>query len=349
MTVLAVLGHADQVHAQEAGPVSPRCSSPPPPDFEFWIGTWDIVNLQRQPAGDDPTWYTTGDATSEVRPVVGGCGVAEYWWGDLSYDRLRGFSLRSFDGARAQWTAILFWPNRNQPGFGSLEGQFRHGRGEFFTSRTDEHGRTTLTRFTFSDIRPNALRWDAAASGDSGMSWRPSWIMEFTRRPPEALAPRPLWADSVPRCDFPELYEFDFALGSWTGTATIGAADAQPARLESHRIVGSCALEERLEIGDAFEAFEVRAFVPNEDGWVAYRLDSHRPVLQRLAGSVTGGRAELAGTQQTQDGLAVLVTEQWQWRGDAALRYELRESRDGGTTWTSLVGAELSRDAPTRQ
>ena len=60
---------------------------------------------------------------------------------------------------------------------------------------------------------------------------------------------------------------------------------------------------------------------------------------------MTGGEAELAGTAQAPDSGTLLVTERWQWRGDAALTYELRESRDDGATWMSLVRAELAREA----
>lgn len=300
------------------------------------------MNRQRQPTGDDPTWYDTGAATAAVSSVVGGCALVEYWWGDLSFDQLRGFSLRAFDHDRGMWAAAILWPGPNLPGFGLLEGSFRHGRGELFTSRVDQQGRTTLTRFTFADIQADRARWDAAASGDSGISWRPSWIMEFTRRAAVTGNPEPAWADSVARCDFPELYEFDFAMGEWVGTATVGANAPEPARLSSRRVVGNCAVEERLTVGDAFEAFEIRAFVPSTDGWVAYRVDTGRPALQHLEGTVRGGSAQVAGTRTAADG-EVLINERWQWAGERELTYDIRESTDGGQGWTTRVRAELRR------
>lgn len=343
VAVLAAVTFGGTPAGAQAQPGTSRiCPNPPPPDFASWLGSWDIVNRQRQPTGDDPTWYDTGTATAEVSSVVGGCAVVEYWWGDLSFDQLRGFSVRAFDHDRGMWTAAILWPGPNQPGFGALEGKFRHGRGEFFTSRVDQHGRTTLTRFTFADIRANAMRWDAAASGDSGISWRPSWIMEFTRRPADAAEPRPAWADSVARCDFPELYEFDFAMGEWIGTATVGSNAPQPARLSSRRVVGDCAVEERLVIGEAFESFAIRAFVPSTDGWVAYHVDSGRAVLQHLEGTVRSGDAQLAGTRATGAG-EILVTERWRWAGEHELTYDIRESADGGHVWTTRVRAELHR------
>jgi hypothetical protein len=320
------------------------CPTPPPPDFDFWLGAWDVANRQRQPTGDDPVWYDTGTATATITSAVGGCAIVEHWWGDLSFDQLRGFSVRAFDHDRGLWTAAILWPGPNQPSFGQLEGTFHHARGEFFTSRTDQNGRTTITRFTFTDIQPTTMRWDAAASGDSGISWRPSWIMEFTRRAPDAGAPRPAWADSVARCDFPEMYEFDFVIGEWTGSGSVAGGESQPARLTSRRSVGNCAIEDRLVIGDAFEAFEIRAHVPRVDGWVGYRLDSSRPTLQHLEGSVRGGDAQLAGSRAAPGDREIMVMERWRWRGETALTYDVRESSDGGQTWASRVQADLRKD-----
>ena len=52
-----------------------------------------------------------------------------------------------------------------------LEGVFRHGRGEFFSSIVGADGNVTTSRFTFSDISANRYRWDAASSTDAGLTW----------------------------------------------------------------------------------------------------------------------------------------------------------------------------------
>jgi hypothetical protein len=286
---------------------------------------------------------------SRVVPVVDGCALVEQWYGELSFDRIRGMSVRAFNPDAEEWDIAMLWPSPDQPTFGTLEGHFRHGRGEFYTEGTDQHGRTVLTRFTFADIRPDQLRWDAAQSGDSGITWRTTWIMEFTRRPTGDSPIRPAWVDTLPRCAFPAMVEFEFAIGAWAGTATLADGRTAPAMLRSGYALGGCAIEERLQVdGGTWEAYEIRTFDQGVRSWVAYRVDTSHPVLQRLEGPVRGADAQLLGSRQQGEG-EVLVEERWEWMNAGRLRYDLRESTDGGTTWTTVVEAELVpvTDAPT--
>ncbi len=268
-------------------------------EFDFWVGDWDVLNRHRQPDSDDPRWYNTGASTSRVRPIVGGCGFLEQWVGDLTFDQIRGMSVRTFDPALEQWQIVILWPSPNQPTFGTLEGSFGHGRGEFYTEGIDQHGRPVLTRFTFADIAPDRLRWDAAASGDSGITWRTNWIMEFSRHPAGESIVRPAWVDTTVRCDFPQMFELEFMLGAWEGTATLQNGSEAPVTLVSKRTLGGCAVEDHMRVGGgSWESYEIRTFDQAVRAWVAYRLDTTRPVLQRLEGSVQGADAQLVGSRQ---------------------------------------------------
>lgn len=248
LVLLLVVAATAPAPAQEQLPASAVCPDARSRQFDFWIGEWDILNLHRQTGGDDPRWYSTGSSVSRVVPVVDGCALVEEWYGELSFDRVRGMSLRAFNPDAAEWDIAMLWPSPDRPTFGTLEGNFRHGRGEFYTEGTDQHGRTVLTRFTFADIRPDQLRWDAAQSGDSGLTWRTTWIMEFTRHPAGDSPIRPAWVDTLPRCEFPAMVEFEFAIGAWQGTATLPDGRTAPATLRSDYTLGGCAVEELLQV-----------------------------------------------------------------------------------------------------
>ena len=331
-----------EARAQVELPPSRACPDARSRQFDFLLGDWDVVNRHRRPESDDPVWYETGTATARVSSVLDGCAIVERWDGALTFDRVLGFSVRAFDPAREVWDLVLLWPSANRPVFAHFAGAFRHGRGEFDAGSVDQHDRPQVTRITFADVRPDALRWDLSLSGDSGITWRTTWIMEFTRRG-AAAAPPAAVPDSAPRCDFPQLYEFQFALGRWVGTATLDDGTTAAVTFESHTMLDGCGIEDRMIAGDGrWEGYEVRTFDPLANAWVAYRLDSTRPVLQRLDGSVRRRDAQFAGTRPGADE-DVLVSALWRFIGDAAMRYELRESADGGTTWVTRMVADLQK------
>ena len=310
--------------------------------FDFWIGDWDVNNRHRRPDSDDPIWYETGAAVDRVSPIIDGCAVIDYWEGTLTYDRVIGFGMAAFDPARGLWDLALLWPSRDRPTFSNFSGEFRHGRGEFFAEGVDTHGRPQMTRITFADIRPDAFRWDLALSGDSGITWRTSWIQEYTRRDPAVEGPLPaMQPDTTPRCEFPELYEFQFALGRWEGTATLADGTTLPVTLESRQALDACGIEDRMRSADGrWASFEMRTHDVAVHSWVAYRIDTAHPVLQRLEGTVRGREGQFAGTRAGTDG-EVLITARWHFGGDTGLQYELRESADGGATWTTVLAAQL--------
>ena len=348
LAAFITLPRAD-AHAQVALPGSPACPDARSRQFDFWIGEWDVNNRHRRPDSDDPVWYETGLAKARVWPVVGGCAIVEQWDGTLTFDRVIGFSVRAFDPVRELWDLVLLWPSANRPLFATFVGEFRHGRGEFDAGGLDAHERPQTTRITFADVRPDALRWDLALSGDSGITWRPTWIMEFTRRGATIAEAPAAVPDSAPRCDFPQLYEFQFALGRWEGTATLEDGTAAPATLDSRTILSGCAVEDRMLVGGGvWEGYEVRTFDLIANAWVAYRVDTAHPVLQRLDGSVRRRDAQFAGSRSGAND-EILVSALWRFVGEAGLHYELRESADGGSTWTALLTAELDRAETNRQ
>ena len=294
-------------------------------DFDFWIGEWDVMNRNR-PA-EEARWYDTGSATSRVYPVVAGCGVVEHWRGHTFGEFVVGFSLRAFNPQRGQWDLVLLWPNQGNPRFGALGGGFRHNRGEFFSQNVTAEGDTTYTRFTFSDITPNSLRWQDGSSSDAGRSWESSWIMEYSRREPlyqGALLNGP--SVTTLRCPGPEYRGLDFLVGEWAGGVEPDSAEAEGMGVRSNitPILDGCGVMEKVTAvgqASAWEVFRVWAYERGSDRWVEYRLDTRWPILQRLEAEVPAAGAPW-----------IFQTVRPEPR-DGDLRVTMNRGMDGTVTW----------------
>ena len=221
--------------------------------FDFWIGEWDVNLRVRQ---EDLTWEDQIRSVAKIYPILNGKAVLELW-SDRREEGIKGYSLRYFDTARDEWVLWLNWPGRNASGSSSLAGSFRHGRGEFFSARPNQDGGETISRYTFSDITPDALRWDDAFSTDGGRSWTHNWIMEFTR-----TAEKPtLSSDGGPehtyhtggRCDAPEFRAYEALSGRLTGSMDAGGQG--PITITGHEVLDGCAVMTFAGPGDPERAF----------------------------------------------------------------------------------------------
>jgi len=244
LTLLVLQGSlvAESALAQAAGidfPVSAGLASEAR-QFDFWIGTWDVNLRVRQ---EDGSWADQHRAVAHVYPILRGKAVLELWSED-QVEGIKGFSVRAFDPSREEWDLWLNWPGPNRSGTSTLSGMFRQARGEFFVESPMGDEGSLLTRYTFSDIGPDRLRWDDAYSRDGGATWSHNWIMEFSRR-----GSRPeLAADgaSVPtfhsgdRCDAPQYRVYEFLAGSHRGEVEAGGQGA--VTITGHRILDGCAV-----------------------------------------------------------------------------------------------------------
>jgi hypothetical protein len=315
------------------------CPEPDARAFDFWIGEWDVQNRHRRPDAGDPAWVDTGAATNRVEAVLQGCAVVEHWRGKVNGRELIGFSVRAYNPILREWDLVLLWPQPERPGFGLLRGAFRHGRGEFFFDGRDAEGRPLRNRYAFADITPSSLRWDSAVSTDAGLTWRTTWIMEFTRRPPGAAPLLNGHTSTHARCSFPEIRALDYLAGRWEGTTTDGAAT--PVTVESVPILEGCGAMDFVTIGagdDRVEAFHVRTWEPARKAWVAYRMDTRSGVLHRLEGTVADGVVAFTGQVDGRRGVASVRSE-WQRTPAGDVRWTLieRPATPGGAATNLTV------------
>ena len=225
---------------------APERSDPLPPEarqFDFWLGAWD-VNLRV--LQQDKTWKDSIRAEARIYSVLDGKAVLELW----ESAPIRGFSLRYFDVAQNRWVLWLNWPGAGRSASSGLEGSFRHGRGDFYSTSTNAEGEETLSRYTFTDITPESLRWNDGYSKDGGKTWVESWIMEFSRTAPAAtLPPQGGPAHTFQGgdlCPAEAFRTFEQLAGRHKGTASwkdeAGTWHESPAELVGYRINGGCAV-----------------------------------------------------------------------------------------------------------
>ncbi len=146
-------------------------------DFDFFIGSWSVVNrrLGTLFAGSDDWKVFPGASTCQ--PIFNGAGNTE----EIIFPTLgsRGFTLRLFDVERKEWS--IYWASsRTGLLYPPVVGTFAGGRGDFYGDDTHD-GKPIKAHFIWSDITLTSARWEQEFSADGGQTWESNWIMEFTR------------------------------------------------------------------------------------------------------------------------------------------------------------------------
>jgi hypothetical protein len=207
----AMLALAPCAAAQPDPSFQHPADAPPEQQFDFWLGQWDVRNRF---IGEDGTEQVV-EAEALIWPALDGQVILEHWRSLSDAWPMRGFSMRSYDPETDLWTIALCWPGEGPARINLMEGRFRNGRGEFFPVNTPDDERPR-SRFTFSDVGPNSLRWDMAVpvEGDA-REWRTTWVMEWTRRAPED----PIDLTALHGKGASENDELDWLHGEWIGRA----------------------------------------------------------------------------------------------------------------------------------
>lgn len=146
-------------------------------DFDFFIGSWNVVNRRLKTLFADSGDWETFPGTTTCRPIFNGGGNTE----EIIFPTLgsRGFTLRLFDVGGEEWS--IYWASsRTGVLFPPVVGIFADGRGDFYGDDTHD-GKPIKAHFIWSDITSTSARWEQEFSADGGQTWEPNWTMEFTR------------------------------------------------------------------------------------------------------------------------------------------------------------------------
>ena len=148
-------------------------------DFDFEIGTWR-THLRRllHPLTGSTAWAEY-EGTTVVRKVWDGRANLVELDVTGATGRIEGLSLRLYNPQSRQWS-LNFATSRSGTLSTPSIGEFRNGRGEFYSHET-LHGRAVLVRFVISPITADSFRFEQAYSDDGGRTWEVNWVATDTR------------------------------------------------------------------------------------------------------------------------------------------------------------------------
>lgn len=247
LTLTAIILFPLFVFPQVDEPIADLWNSESHRQFDFWVGAWDVNLRIQQPTGE---WKDQVQSTAHIYQILDGKAVLELWNENKINEGIKGYSLRYFNEDLGKWELWLNWPGQNMSGSSTLDGSFRHGRGEFFSEFPKNDSVTITQRYTFCDITPTSLRWDNAFSEDGGKTWKEgNWIMEFSRK--ANLAPKLSHNEAVNtydnglRCDSDEFKFFADWKGNWKGNIELfndGKGDKLNGQLDIFPVLDGCAI-----------------------------------------------------------------------------------------------------------
>ncbi len=148
-------------------------------DFDFNFGTWKthIRRLVHPLSGSD-AWVEM-EGTVTVRKIWNGRAQLEEIKADGANSHLEGLTLFLYNPESHQWSQTFTSVNDgalNTPAIG----EFKNGRGELYDQET-YHGKAILVRAAWSDITPDAHRFEQSFSEDGGKTWEPNFVATLTR------------------------------------------------------------------------------------------------------------------------------------------------------------------------
>ncbi len=148
-------------------------------DFDWEIGTWKTELKRRlRPLTGSDEWVEYKGTTTVTKVWGGRANLVEL---DVagSAGRILAGSWRLYNPESHQWSLNFASSAAGTMAIPTI-GQFRDGRGEFYSSET-LNGRAILVRFVIFDIARHSAKFEQAFSGDGGKTWEVNWIATDTR------------------------------------------------------------------------------------------------------------------------------------------------------------------------
>jgi hypothetical protein len=148
-------------------------------DFDFNVGKWrSHIQSLADPLTGSTTWVKL-EGTVTVRKVWDGRASLEEIEADGPGGHFEGTTIYLYNPQSHQWSQTFAISATGTLGVPAI-GEFKNGRGELY-SRDVHNGRTVLVRCTWSEIKPDAHRFEQAFSDDGGKTWETNLIANLER------------------------------------------------------------------------------------------------------------------------------------------------------------------------
>jgi len=144
VTVALVMGITGTLVAQSGS--RPGCAAPEYHQFDFWIGTWKVVDQSAQGGGG-------GGARNTISAINDGCAILE----EYTAGGFNGSSISYYDRHSETWHQVWI-DNQGKPLV--QEGKFERG--------------AMVLHSTMADGSPSRLSWTANADGSVRQVWEKS-------------------------------------------------------------------------------------------------------------------------------------------------------------------------------
>jgi len=152
---------ADPRFAAIVDPLKP-CASAEHRQFDFWVGSWDVVS----PA------YPGAVSRSRISRINDGCTVLEEYTTQVAYE---GKSLNFYDATRKVWHQT--WID-NQGGALYLEGGLEGNAMVLSTTGSKE----SIQRITWTPLPDGRVRQHWESTADSGKTWTTAFDGYYSKR-----------------------------------------------------------------------------------------------------------------------------------------------------------------------
>lgn len=341
--------------------ITPDWETPVHRQYDFWIGEWRAN--WRPPAETGFGHAAAGWETHQyVVPILDGKAIMELampWEITPGEAQGRGFSLRYYDEANERWVMAQHWPSPQFDGVAFLDQLTGHEDfGRIMVYSADIRPRQPdqpqqHRRYTFSDIREDAFRWEGANSADGGQSWSTWNVVEFDEIDPDvdlpaANAPLPGYHEGR-LCTDETHRGMDAVIGTWSGLAVAADGEEQPARITAGRMLDGCAVVavfERPEAG--YRSATFWSWSPAVQRWNALYLSNQRGENHRYYVGGTAGEgaafhlnpAAVIPDQETPfivgwrgNPATSLQRIQWVELNENALRFRVETRADPDAEW----------------
>lgn len=132
--------------------------------FDFWIGEWDVKNMQGQPAGK-----------SKIELMLGDCIIFENWTSALP-NVYSGKSFNLYNSVTRKW--MQTWVDDKGAVIEFIDGEYKDNKLTFITKPDLQN---QITRLIFYHLNPNLVRQQFEVTSDNGKTWTTTTDLYYNR------------------------------------------------------------------------------------------------------------------------------------------------------------------------